>query len=70
MNEEEKQKLHQKLQSRISEKRITRYSKEQKKKVIVDTLKTMGIDSEEFMKNLDIVNNEQKRQSSKTAKYF
>ena len=62
MNEDEKKKLRQKLRSRIAEKQIDRSGKKQQKQVLKDTLKTIGIDSEEFMKNLEIVNRAQNQQ--------
>lgn len=65
MNEEDKQKLRAKLRARISEKQIGRSDKKQQKQVLKDTLKKMGIDTEEFMKNLEIVNRGQKQQAKK-----
>jgi len=61
MDKQELKELRQKLRSRISEQKITRSGRKQKKKVLKDTLASLGVDSEEFMKNLEIMNKAQKQ---------
>jgi predicted DsbA family dithiol-disulfide isomerase len=45
--------LRKKLRERIIERQIGRSSKENKDKVLTDTLKSMGIDKEKFKKDLE-----------------
>ena len=59
----DKEELRQKLLSRLSEMKISRSGKKVKKAVLEDTLKTVGIDVEEFKKNLEIVSKAQKQKS-------
>jgi predicted DsbA family dithiol-disulfide isomerase len=54
MNSEiRRQELRKKLRDRIGEKQIKRSNKENKEKVLTQTLESMGIDKERFKKDLE-----------------
>ena len=58
MNREQaRRELRNKLRDRINEKKIGRTTKENKDKILTDTLKTMGIDKERLMRDLETMKN-------------
>lgn len=50
-----RQELRQKLRAKIEERQIHRCPKEQKDKIITDTLKSCGIDKEKLMNELELI---------------
>jgi len=50
-----RQELRQKLRSKIEERQIHRCPKEQKDKILTDTLKSLGIDKKKLMEELEII---------------
>ena len=53
--EKKRQELKQKLKAKIEERQIHRCPKDTKEKILTDTLKSMGIDKERLMKEMDIL---------------
>ena len=51
--EKNRQELRQKLRAKIDEKKIGRTNKENKDKILTDTLKSMGIDKERLIQDLE-----------------
>lgn len=52
---DKRQELRNKLRERIVERQIGRSSKENKEKILTDTLQSMGIDKEKFKKDLEAI---------------
>ena len=53
--QQKRQELKQKLRAKIEERQIHRFPKEQKEKILEDTLKSVGIDKKKLMDELDTI---------------